>query len=683
MARGGAGTIVGWLKFKVGADSSEFDSKIKSFKNKMEEADVKAKNLEKDMSDTKEIISNMTNLLNQLNNGLLTEEQIIEKVNYLSKNGFDISYNGNIEETTEQLKQITEFYLPGFQAQLQEQEEQYEKINKQADLYKMKIKEAESEHYKLGDITKRSLDSIGNSVEGVIKKFVKWGLAVVGIRSVMSLIRRSMSTLSQYDNQLSSNLEYIRWALAQALKPIVEWIMKAIVTIIRLVNTLIYRLFGVNLLADATPEKFKKAKDQLSKAKDEAKELKKELAGFDEMNILGDNTKASKDTISTDLPSFDLSKLFTDKELDELWEKIKKKVDDVIDYIIKKIEEWKKNNSFTKGIADFIDIGLGILNPNVEQNVVQAGVDVGAFFIEGFKERISEKPTAEQEVIEKILNPMKEKMEKFFIEKPVEIVLTVNKIIDFCNDIKKQIADFFVKNAIDIVLNKASLAFSIIKPGLSSLITGANSFLKNNPLNIDISKIISAFTGLPGKAKEAWKGIKNAFGGVDSFFKTTFSDAWQGVLKVFNKNGTIFVGIKEAITNVFKKAVNGIFDGIDKVINKPFEEINGVFNSIRSTNVLGVKPFSFIKKNMIPTVKLPKLATGGIINMPGRGVALGGELGPEGVIPMTNKSAMELLGRTIGEYVTINANITNNMNGRLISRVLREVNSQQDFLYNR
>ena len=652
MARGGAGTVVGWLKFKVGADSSEFDSKIKSFKNKMEEADVKAKHLEKDMSDTKEIISNMTNLLNELNNDLLTEEEIIKKVNYLSENGFDISYNGNIKETTEQLKQMTELYLPGFQAILQEQEEQYKKINNQADLYKMKIKETESEYYNLSDITKRSLNSIGNSVEGVIKKFVKWGLAIVGIRSVMSFIRSSMSTLSQYDKQLATNLEYIRWALAQALKPLIEWVVKMIVTAIRLINTLIYKLFGVNLLASATPEKFKEAKNQLSKANDEVKELKKQLAGFDEMNILGDNTdKTSKTAEDIPTPSFDLSKLFTDKELNELMKKIKKKIDEIIDYIWKK---WNASKFLNNALTDFFGAGLGIFSPNVMTGVVEGASKLGMDFVVSFKEGVTEyaeRPSFTSLMEEKIITPIKEKIKK----NPLFLDI---KGLEFKDKDKE------------------------VKGAISSTQTEIN----RNPLklsNIDTSKITSAFGGLPSKAKEAWTGITNAFGGVNTFFSNTFSTAWKGVLGVFNKDGKIFVGIKEALNGVFTGAVNGIFGGLDTVINNPFKEINGALNTLKGVKILGIQPFNFIKKNLIPTIKLPRLATGGIINMPGRGVALGGELGPEGVIPMTNKSAMELLGRTIGEYVTINANITNNMNGRLISRVLREVNAQQDFLYNR
>lgn len=84
--------------------------------------------------------------------------------------------------------------------------------------------------------------------------------------------------------------------------------------------------------------------------------------------------------------------------------------------------------------------------------------------------------------------------------------------------------------------------------------------------------------------------------------------------------------------------------------------------------------------------QLPKLALGGIINLPGRGMAYNGaiigERGAEAVVPLTDNQQMELLGATIGKYITVNANIINTMNGRIISRELKQVRSEEDFAYN-
>lgn len=59
-----------------------------------------------------------------------------------------------------------------------------------------------------------------------------------------------------------------------------------------------------------------------------------------------------------------------------------------------------------------------------------------------------------------------------------------------------------------------------------------------------------------------------------------------------------------------------------------------------------------------------------------------GERGAEGVIPLTDSQAMETLGEAIGRYITINANITNTMNGRVISRQIQQIIANKDFAYN-
>lgn len=72
--------------------------------------------------------------------------------------------------------------------------------------------------------------------------------------------------------------------------------------------------------------------------------------------------------------------------------------------------------------------------------------------------------------------------------------------------------------------------------------------------------------------------------------------------------------------------------------------------------------------------------------MPGSGAfyhgAYIGERGAEAVVPLTDNQQMELLGATIGRYITVNANIVNTMNGRVISRELKQIKNEQDFAYN-
>ena len=85
--------------------------------------------------------------------------------------------------------------------------------------------------------------------------------------------------------------------------------------------------------------------------------------------------------------------------------------------------------------------------------------------------------------------------------------------------------------------------------------------------------------------------------------------------------------------------------------------------------------------------QIPKLAVGGIVNMPSRGVPIGGaiagEAGAEGVIPLTDSQAMETLGQAIGKYINISATVPVYVGNRQIAREIKKINAENDFAFNR
>lgn len=72
--------------------------------------------------------------------------------------------------------------------------------------------------------------------------------------------------------------------------------------------------------------------------------------------------------------------------------------------------------------------------------------------------------------------------------------------------------------------------------------------------------------------------------------------------------------------------------------------------------------------------------------MPNKGTLVGGaitgESGKEGILPLTNNQAMETLGYEIGKNVTVNLTNITEMNGRVLNRELKRMQSQQNFAYN-
>lgn len=139
--------------------------------------------------------------------------------------------------------------------------------------------------------------------------------------------------------------------------------------------------------------------------------------------------------------------------------------------------------------------------------------------------------------------------------------------------------------------------------------------------------------GIKKGASDAWEGIKSVFTPVVEWFEEKFRTAWQKVKDVFSTGGKIFDGIKEGITEAFKTVVNAIIKGINKVIAIPFKAINNALDTIRDSEILGIKPFAgLISRFDIP--EIPLLARGGVLSK-GQMALLEGR-GAEAVIPLEN-----------------------------------------------
>ena len=486
---------------------------------------------------------------------------------------------------------------------------------------------------------KKSIDGVGNSVEKVTKKVTRWALAIFGIRSAYLFIRQSMSTLSQYDDQLATNVEWIRYLLANALKPVIESIVNLAYKLLVYINYIAQAWFGVNLFANASLKAFQKQQKAVGGTTKKAKELQKTIAGFDEMNVLQDN----KDTGSgggaggVDLPNFP-------------------KMEDVP---IPGWVKWIAENKDTL-IAALAGIAAGIVAIKLgAEGIMALGI---AAIVGGIVMLI-------QDVIKFINDPSWQG----FIDILADIAVVIGGIMLVMGNwwgLLVVIVGLLVKLVID--------NWESIKGVLGVIGSWINS-------NV-IQPVVNFFTGLWNKLKSgasaAWNGIKSVFSTVASFFKNTFTNAWNAVKKVFSTGGKVFTGIKDGILSAFKKIVNTLIDGINKVVKIPFDGINNALKSIRNINILGQKPF----KGLISTISVPKiphLAKGGIINMPGRGVAVGGESGREGVIPLTDSQQMQLLGEAIGKYITVDLTNITNLDGRQIARKVEQINQNNKFVLNR
>lgn len=517
------------------------------------------------------------------------------------------SFDKQIEEVEYQLKQIDYELSHAKELKLdsrtiKEYELKAEKLTNQ--LASLRKKQEDLNKTNLSGITSH-LDNIGGGVEKVIKKVTRWGLALFGIRSMYSFIRSSMGTLSGYNDQLATDVEYIRFALATTLQPVIERIIQLVYTLLQYIGYIAKAWFGVNLFANASTKAFQKGNKQ-------AKQMQKTLAGFDEMNVLSDNS--SGDSSGGAVPSIDLSEFkdFDTNIVGKWLEKLKDLILKGFDTIVKNVKKIMKDLGFSQDMIDAFSFWIGGVRK----------------MLEGF--------------------------------------------LDFIIGILKIIFGLFTGNT------------ELLKEGFKQTINGLATFLKGalqmlvgqiTMIVVTITTIFKAlWDGIANGAKVAINNIKNFFGSIPSFFNGVINRITGFFRDLGYSAGNVIAG-------AFRSVVNGVLRTIENVLNTPIRTINSLISTINR--------ISPVKIGRLSTFSLPRLAKGTIVNAPGKGVltpsgnAIYGEAGREAYLPLDDTRLLEELGSTIGRYITINANITNTMNGRVISREIQRVQNNSNFAMNR
>ena len=491
------------------------------------------------------------------------------------------------------------------------------------------------------------LNQISNKTSNILKKVGRWVLAVFSLRTAYTLVSRASSTLAQYNKQYSTDLQYLNYVLAQAIAPVLQFLVNLAFKLLTYINYISQAWFGINLFANASSKSFEKANKSLGSSAKKAKELKNQLAGFDEMNVLQDSSSSTNNTGATaSLPSMDLSG-FEDIQIPS-W------------------LQWIADNKDTV-LGFFIGLGLAIAGIKIAgllQNLglISSSISNLQLLIKGLGIGI-------------LLSG---------------IVTTISSIISCLKD--PSWANFGnIISGIGITLTGLGIAIVSIPVAIAGAIA------------IIIGLIVSNWETIKSKMEDiiSWidlnmKEIQKKFGIVGVAIATIFQSAIKIVMTLFDD---LFKGVKTIVYGIikifkgdFKGGITSVFNGLKTILLAPINAlISGVNNLIR-----GLNKIKFDVPDWVPSIggktlgfnipQIPKLAVGGIVNMPSRGIPVGGaiagESGAEGVIPLTDSQAMETLGQAIGKYITINANITNTMNGRVISRVLQKVNNNNDFAYN-
>ena len=181
----------------------------------------------------------------------------------------------------------------------------------------------------LKDIAK-SLSGAKEEASAMIKKFAKLALIIGVVVGLFKLIQGGMKTLLEKNKELNAKIENIKNAvsnlmqglfnaMANILEPIITRLVDWMYKFMSYLNVVTKEFFNLDLFAKNTSKSLK------SGAKS-AKEIKKSLAGFDEMNIIGDKSStggAGGGSSNYKVPEIDTAKFEQQvKEFRDGWKSI-------------------------------------------------------------------------------------------------------------------------------------------------------------------------------------------------------------------------------------------------------------------------------------------------------------------------------------------------------------------------
>ena len=548
----------------------------------------------------------------------------------LDTKSFDAQINyieSQLQEIEHKLKQADMGFEVGDTVKL---EAQYEKLSQK--LSTLKQKKEDLNKTDLSNVQK-SIDNIGKSTSNTIKHVARWSLGIFAIESAYGFVRQAMSSVSQYNEQIATDVEYIRYALGSMLQPIIEGLIQLVFRLLTYINYIAQAWFGVNLFANASTKSFEKNNKALGNSVKSAKELNKQIAGFDEMNVLNDtssNSGGGAGAGAISLPSMDLSQ----------WQG--------------EVPEWVKWIAENKDIviAGLLGIAGGLVAINLGLTAIQ-GIGVGI--------ALAGIIIAIQSLIKFLQDPTFENFTNIIIGIGIAII------------------------GVGIIISK----FPLIVAGVIVLIVA--TIVKNYDYIMGLfNKLINWFeTDFIGALRYLFGPIGDIIAAPFIFAVNVMKGSFEGLFGGIKK---IVTGIIQIFKGDFKNGIKNVFGGLKDILLAPFNALISGINSL----IRGVNKISFDVPDWVPLLggkkwgfnipQIPKLAVGGIVNMPSRGVPIGGaiagEAGAEGVIPLTDSQAMETLGQAIGKYINISATVPVYVGNRQIAREIKKINAENDFATN-
>ena len=506
-------------------------------------------------------------------------------------------------------------------SQIEKQNIKYDKIGAKVQKYRDKINDVNYERQtsQLEQI-KKSLNNVGNSISKTVKKVGRWAIAIFGVRSAYLAVSKAANIISQYNEQVGTDLQYIQFGLSMILEPIVKSLINLVYKLLTYVNLIAKAWFNVDLFANSSADKFKKAQKS-------AEKMKKSLAGFDTVNVLSDSNSSSG---TSGIPSFNLA--------------------EPSDVPVPSWLKWIMDNKEAV-LAILGGIAFGLLSIKLQLAGIQS---LGIMVL------ISGVIMLVQNVIACLNDPTWENFGK--IIQSIGVILLGLALI-FAS------IPLAVAGAIAIIVGLVVENWNSIMTILGQI----GSWI----YNYVIKPVIDFFVFMGGQIWQAISApIKNVINFICSI-KDSILQIWSGIEQILNGD------VKGGLNTIFKGLVNIIIDCLNFLIGKLNAVISPIRLLIVGIGkVMGQNwTMDNIKIPKIKKLKNGGIIDVPKTGVPLGQNIVGGEAGPEAVIPL-NDETIERIAKYIARYININIDLTTKLDSRVLLRLLKQIQGEQSFARN-
>ena len=573
----------------------------------------------------------------------------------------------------------------------------------------------------------REANGLNRAISDGIRTIGRMTLAVFGIRGAYSLVRRAVNACLQSNEELSNKMTAIWNTLGTIFEPVVNAMINAIYKILAYINYFVKAITGIDFVANANAKAINKqaaATDKLTKS---TRAANKALAAFDEMNVMQDPSSSGGIKGVDEVPTLDLPEL-TEEEVAKLDETVEifEVLGTAIDWVVVKCKElcdwWLTLDENTQILIITLGVAglVGVL-------IFGAGSVLGAFLAVMavailFNILLS---TDTISAVDRLIICLGAAgLAGVLIGGTVGwtvagAIAAVSLLVTGFNLLLNGDTTDAIMGVI-LLLGGAGLAGYLIggvggiSVGISItflmvLLNGFNKLLSGDTSEA-IEGVIEILIGATGLvfAFECLRGMINGGNGVSAVLYALQSPLFlvvagfavlaAGILYLAN-NWDKMSGAQRAITILGALAAAAATAAIAIAVFHTAWTVGVAAASIAAGLVALGLTFAFTSKNKSELEQtgqamaqsfydssdfkgnpIPKLAVGGIVNRPGKGVpAIIGEAGAEAVLPLENNTEwMDVLAEKIGGNVTIPIYL----GGKKIAEYVVDLQKKQAFAKN-